>query len=82
MSPCPLYTVYVRNKRGDGGDATVDHPLDCGAVPAVVPANGNLEIDLPDMTFYRQDFGRAPQSVTITFAMAGVAPSIVYSRLT
>jgi hypothetical protein len=75
LSPCPLYTVLVRNDRGDGGDAAFDHRLDCKGTPAVVPANGSLQLDLPAMAYDRSDLGKRRQTATVTFAMAGVAPA-------
>jgi hypothetical protein len=81
LSPCPLYTVFVRNARGDGGDAASNHPLRCDGPVTTVPADGSVQLNLPDFTFYRQDFGASSQNVTVTFAMAGLVPSAVQTKL-
>lgn len=82
LDPCPLFSVLVKNRRGDGGDAAFDRRLDCVApASSVVPAEGALQVDLPAMNIYRNDYGRAAQNVLVTFSMAGVPVTTAQTRL-
>ncbi|HWC35876.1 MAG TPA: hypothetical protein VG650_13755 [Mycobacteriales bacterium] len=83
LDPCPHYAIEISSTHGaavpDG------HPgrtlAGCPGTETVVPAKGSRTIHLDPVTLNRKDFGPPGTKVSVTFGMAGLAPSAVRSRL-
>jgi hypothetical protein len=83
LDPCPHYAIKIGSTHAAAiPDGSPGKTLGgCPGTETVVPGYGSTTIQLDPVGFNRKDFGPAGTNVTVTFAIAGLAPSAVQTRL-
>ncbi|HVS68364.1 MAG TPA: hypothetical protein VHE56_07410 [Mycobacteriales bacterium] len=81
LDPCPHYALMAQSASAADEPVPSARLADCPALPTVVPGNRSKTIHLDAAPFNRKDFGPSGTKLTVTFGMAGLAPSAVRTRL-
>lgn len=81
LDPCPDFTIYVESKHAAEAAVSSAQLGGCPPAPIEVPAGGSRTINLDHPAFDRKDFGPTSTKVAVTFAIAGLAPSVTHTNL-
>jgi hypothetical protein len=91
LNPCPSYAMTIQSHVGgligakhSGGGSELDGkdgPFGCGSARSVVPADGELEVPLPNVHFAYRHVIHPGTVITIQLGIAGVPTATTHVRV-
>jgi hypothetical protein len=81
LAPCPTYGITEYGKRGGGVMGSLGLTLPCPYQARLVPAHGQVTIDLPPVDFWPDDVPERGGRLEVNFAIWGVPPAATHTHV-